>query len=369
MPNPFYEECLYKKRLGWTGHLIPIRVLYKGVYVESFISVVPKYQEGGEVNVRLLVSALKVNTHYRVSMDKIFPTGRKLTSFGDPHYDLDEYEVPKLSIPPNPVRNLVRLFPGSKWTRPEVLNSYGVDDLDLGEIVKSGTKWCVIMGRELDAFTVEPEQIPADDSIERVHADYKDCTRCRLGKIRQKRRANIVIGTGPVPAKGMIIGESPWVMEEKDKIPLHPQAPAGGILTKAMQAAGLDRNEWYITNAVSCRPLVAPGESLSKNKPSDDDIMACSPRLKRILRLVSPRIVVLLGRHAYFAWFGVWPDNVLNSMGWCHPLEDGKPINYYTYFLCHPSYVARSVGSEKERDVKTDYLRRWLEIKERYETV
>ncbi|MEB3773997.1 MAG: uracil-DNA glycosylase [Desulfurococcales archaeon] len=111
------------------------------------------------------------------------------------------------------------------------------------------------------------------------------CTRCRL----HLSRRNPVPGEGPVPSEVMIVGEAPGRREDEAGRPFVGQA--GKLLDRLLGLAGLSRSMVYITNVVKCRP---PGN----RDPRRDEVEACNIYLRRQIRIVSPRIIVTLGRIA-----------------------------------------------------------------------
>ncbi len=112
-----------------------------------------------------------------------------------------------------------------------------------------------------------------------------NCRKCPLHRFRK----NPVPGEGPLDAKIMFVGEAPGKTEDETGRPF--VGAAGSLLTKLIEAAGLERNRVYITNIVKCRP---PGN----RDPTDEEVEACTPYLWRQVRIIRPRVIVALGRHA-----------------------------------------------------------------------
>ncbi len=129
-------------------------------------------------------------------------------------------------------------------------------------------------------------QDPDVPELEALRARAAACTRCPL----HKGRTQAVFGEGPAGAKVMFVGEAPGFQEDKQGRPF--VGDAGRILTELIEgAAGMKRAEAYIANTVKCRP---PGN----RAPEPEEMEACAPFLDQQFRLVAPRIVVALGRHA-----------------------------------------------------------------------
>ena len=120
----------------------------------------------------------------------------------------------------------------------------------------------------------------------RIIEDIKSCRRCRL----YKSRKNPVPGEGSLNPRIMFIGEAPGGREDETGRPF--VGAAGRLLTNLIESIGLDRlKDTFITNVIKCRPP-------QNRDPTDEEIEACLPFLKRQLILIKPRLIVTLGRHA-----------------------------------------------------------------------
>ncbi len=113
----------------------------------------------------------------------------------------------------------------------------------------------------------------------------KQCSACRRC-ILSKTRNNVVIGEGSPNAKLMFIGEGPGAEEDRTGRPF--VGKAGQLLTKAIHAIGLTREEVYIANIVKCRP---PGNRV----PTDAEAGVCIHYLRNQVALIKPKIIVCLG--------------------------------------------------------------------------
>jgi uracil-DNA glycosylase family 4 len=120
---------------------------------------------------------------------------------------------------------------------------------------------------------------------EKLVKEIMSCTKCRLHKYRK----NPVPGEGPLNAKVMVVGEAPGKNEDLQGRPF--VGAAGQLLNKLLELAGLRREEVYITNVVKCRP---PGN----RDPQEDEIAACLPYLIRQIKLIKPKLIIAVGRHA-----------------------------------------------------------------------
>ena len=137
----------------------------------------------------------------------------------------------------------------------------------------------------------EGMRAPEPDSLEGIAAEVAACTRCRLHATRR----NAVPGVGPAHADLVFVGEGPGADEDEQGEPFVGRA--GQLLTKIIESVQLRREDVFITNIVKCRP---PGN----RDPEPDEIAACEPYLKRQLRLLAPKVICALGRHAGAALTG-----------------------------------------------------------------
>jgi uracil-DNA glycosylase family 4 len=111
------------------------------------------------------------------------------------------------------------------------------------------------------------------------------CPDCRLCETR----TTAVPGEGPENARIMFIGEGPGFNEDRQGRPF--VGAAGKFLDQLLGAAGLRRDEVYITNIVKCRPP-------NNRDPQPDEIDACDKWLTRQIELIKPEVIVTLGRHS-----------------------------------------------------------------------
>lgn len=118
-----------------------------------------------------------------------------------------------------------------------------------------------------------------------LRSSCEQCRGCALWETRTK----LVFGDGNPNAELMFIGEGPGEQEDLTGIPF--VGPAGKLLDQMLEIIGLDRNSCYIANMVKCRP--------PKNRdPLAIEKEACLPWLRAQTKLVSPKIIVCLGRVA-----------------------------------------------------------------------
>lgn len=130
----------------------------------------------------------------------------------------------------------------------------------------------------------------AELELEKVAAEVRVCPLTDLARTR----THAVPGEGPANARVMLIGEAPGWHEDQQGRPF--VGNAGKFLNELLAAAGLEREEVFITNVVKCRP---PGN----RDPLPDEIAACSGYLERQIEAIDPDVIVTLGRFSMARWF------------------------------------------------------------------
>lgn len=157
------------------------------------------------------------------------------------------------------------------------------------------------------------------------------CTQCIL----HKTRTQTVFGVGSRSAEWMIIGEAPGAEEDRRGEPFVGRA--GKLLDEMLRAIGLQRNSVFITNILKCRP---PGN----RDPSADEAESCRRYLERQIELISPKIIVAVGRIA--AQNLLQTDAPLGRLRQQkHYLSDGQRPVVVTY---HPAYLLRSPTQKRK---------------------
>src|SRR6476620_10446528 len=143
-----------------------------------------------------------------------------------------------------------------------------------------------------------PAPVPETNSLAKVAAAAKECTACPL----YKKATQTVFGEGPKHATMLMIGEQPGDYEDVAGKPF--VGPAGKILDRALEEAGIDRREVYVTNTVKHFKWEPRGKRRIHKKPNSREIAACRPWLEAELRVVRPGLLVCMGATAAQAVFG-----------------------------------------------------------------
>ena len=143
-----------------------------------------------------------------------------------------------------------------------------------------------------------PNLLPDKPTLENVAAVAAGCTACDL----YKRGTQTVFGEGPGKAAVMLVGEQPGDAED---LAGHPfVGPAGKLLDRALDQAGIDRTLVYVTNVVKHFKWEPRGKRRIHAKPNAGEISACRPWLETEIALVKPHALVCLGATAAQALLG-----------------------------------------------------------------
>jgi len=140
--------------------------------------------------------------------------------------------------------------------------------------------------------------IPPRPTLRSARDSAKGCRGCDLWKIGTQT----VFGEGPRQAAVVFVGEQPGDAEDQAGKPF--VGPAGKLLDRALQAAGIDRAAVYVTNVVKHFKWEPRGKRRIHKKPNAGEIAACRPWLDTEIELVKPRAIVCLGSTAAQALLG-----------------------------------------------------------------
>jgi uracil-DNA glycosylase len=134
--------------------------------------------------------------------------------------------------------------------------------------------------------------LPEQRSLPRLRDAVRGCRGCDL----YKNANQAVFGEGTARAEVMLVGEQPGGKEDLAGRPF--VGPAGQLLDRALEEAGIDRAQTYVTNAVKHFKWQARGKRRIHQKPTWSEQMACRPWLEAELAVVQPRVLVCLGATA-----------------------------------------------------------------------
>ena len=164
------------------------------------------------------------------------------------------------------------------------------------------------------------------------------CRRCELWQ----SATQAVAGVGPAHSAIMLVGEQPGDQEDLAGLPF--VGPAGAVLERAMQEAGIARNSIYLTNAVKHFKWEPRGKRRLHKTPAQREIAACHDWLEQELASVQPQVIVALGSTALKS---ILQDGTAAMT----PLL-GTPIQHdgrWVVTVYHPSYVLRAPDEAMQR--------------------
>ena len=170
----------------------------------------------------------------------------------------------------------------------------------------------------------------AADALVAVRTEIGDCTRCKL---HAQGRRQIVFGVGNPSADLMFVGEAPGADEDIQGIPFVGRA--GQLLTKIIEAIGLQREDVYIANVIKCRP---PGN----RNPEQDEVETCEPFLFQQIDIIKPKVIVALGTFAARTLLRTL-DPISRLRGRVYEYRGAKLIPTF-----HPAYLLRNPASKRE---------------------
>lgn len=161
------------------------------------------------------------------------------------------------------------------------------------------------------------------------------CQDCGLSK----QRTRVVPGEGPENAGILFIGEAPGFHEDQQGRPF--VGAAGQFLESLIASAGLKRDQVYICNVVKCRP---PGN----RDPMPDEIEACRKWLDRQLQLISPKMIVTLGRYSMSRYF---PGESISKIHGTARKRDGQVVvaMYHPAAALHQQSLRKTIEADMKK--------------------
>lgn len=140
--------------------------------------------------------------------------------------------------------------------------------------------------------------LPTSPSLDRLAKAAARCRACPL----HRHATQTVFGEGERGARVMLVGDLPDVVEDHVGAPW--VGPAGRLLDRALEIAGLDRDDTYLTHAVKHFKSLPSGKRHIPGIPGDGEIRACRPWLLAEIAAVRPEVIVCLGPTAAAALLG-----------------------------------------------------------------
>src|SRR5438067_9419287 len=197
------------------------------------------------------------------------------------------------------------------------------------------------MPRQLSLDETAAPLVPERPSLPKLKEAAAGCTACPL----HETGTQTVFGKGTSKAEVVFVGEQPGDQEDLQGKPF--VGPAGKLLDKALEDAGIDRSQVYVTNVVKHFKWQARGKRRIHQKPNWSEIAACRPWLEAELDVVQPRVLVCLGATAAQALLG--RDFRVSRMR-------GEPVDpelaEHVLATVHPSSILRADPETREQEYR-----------------
>lgn len=194
--------------------------------------------------------------------------------------------------------------------------------------------------------------VPKKAGLSALREAVQSCRGCGL----YQHATQAVFGEGPEDARIFLVGEEPGDKEDLEGRPF--VGPAGGMLHKAIEEAGIDPGECYITNVIKHFKFEKRGARRLHKKPTGPEVSACRPWLDAELALVKPSLIVCLGATAAHALIGA-SARVTRIRGEFKAHEAAK---YITATL-HPSALLRMPEKEQRDQAYRDFVEDFKKIR------
>jgi len=186
---------------------------------------------------------------------------------------------------------------------------------------------------------------PVDDSLAALRAAAAGCRRCDL----YRQATQTVFGEGPQDARVLVVGEQPGDAEDTSGHPF--VGPSGKLFDRALEELGIDRGDFYVTNAVKHFKFERRGKVRLHRSPEPSEQAACRIWLERELASVRPDIVVCLGAIAARNVFGT-KFRLMQQRGVWQRLPDGTRA----FATVHPSWVLRQRGDDARHEAYRNFV-------------
>lgn len=194
------------------------------------------------------------------------------------------------------VKNFGRFYSGKLYIDNDLpensVNTVPAEEKPVPEKIKKTGSGIIVKDKsavaEIDIFgneSIKREEWEFSESLDELNSKINTCLKCGLGKTR----THFVFGVGNPKADIVVIGEAPGADEDAQGEPFVGRA--GQLLNKILEATGFQREEVFICNILKCRP---PGN----RNPAPDEVELCRPYLEKQLKLVNPKLILLLGKVA-----------------------------------------------------------------------
>ena len=178
--------------------------------------------------------------------------------------------------------------------------------------------------------------IPERPTLPKLRSAVQECRACPLWE----GATQAVFGEGLKRARLMLIGEQPGDREDREGKPF--VGPAGKILDKALEEAGIDRGDAYVTNVVKHFKWKPKGKRRIHQTPRAEEIRACAPWLEAEMNVIDAEVLVCLGATAVKAVIGP-KHRVMKDHGRVVDSKLGRPA----MATLHPSAILRADDEDR----------------------
>jgi uracil-DNA glycosylase family protein len=186
--------------------------------------------------------------------------------------------------------------------------------------------------------------VPPRPTLKKLQAAASDCRACHLWKLGTQT----VFGEGASKARILFVGEQPGNEEDLSGHPF--VGPAGRLLDRALERAGVDRSTAYVTNVVKHFKWEPRGKRRIHKKPNAMEIAACRPWLDAEIAVVKPAVIVCLGSTAAQALLGR-TFRVTQQRGKILDTPLGRILA-----TVHPSSILRAPDDEARRREMEEFV-------------
>jgi uracil-DNA glycosylase family 4 len=188
------------------------------------------------------------------------------------------------------------------------------------------------------------KKIMTYEEISQLQELYANCELCHLAENRISKEERIALGQGRIDAKALLIVPSPVFEKSQYPAAYSSASEEYKILTQIFTKVGLELDDWYITSTVMC-----------KGNADRESVLKCNERLKRLLYVISPEVVVLSSKQACYAFFG----NANMNHGVC------ESQHYKTYHAHDITdyLLKKSTKSDNWTTMAAELMSQWKEIK------
>jgi uracil-DNA glycosylase len=190
------------------------------------------------------------------------------------------------------------------------------------------------------------DYLPDRKTLPALREAVQGCRGCSL----YERATQAVFGEGRARARVMMVGEQPG--DEEDVAGQPFVGPAGRLLDQMMEAAGLPRDQVYLTNAVKHFKWKPRGKRRMHQKPSASEVSACKPWLEAELAALEPEVLIVLGATAAQSLLGR-AFRVTQARG---ALFESRWAPH-TLATVHPSSLLRIPDQEERRAARGEFVR------------